>query len=68
MPATFGDARRVLQDRTFRSRIYPIYEGSETMLRYGGKFELYSVTLCFQAIMLAIIAIALYIRERNKKL
>lgn len=38
------------------------------MLRYGGKFEIYSVTLCFPAIMLAIIAIALYIRERNKKL
>jgi len=38
------------------------------MLRDGGKFEFYSVTLCFPAIILAVIAIALYLKERSKKL
>ncbi len=38
------------------------------MLRSGGKLEFYSVTLCFPAILIAIIAIALYLKDRNKKL
>jgi hypothetical protein len=68
MTATFSIVRRVFEARTFRSRIYRICEGVETMLRNGDKFEFYSVTLCFPAIMLTVIAIALYINERNKKL
>jgi hypothetical protein len=34
----------------------------------AAKFELYSVALCFPAFIIAIIAIALYLKERNKKL
>jgi uncharacterized BrkB/YihY/UPF0761 family membrane protein len=53
---------------TFRSRIHPICEGLETMLDAGEKLAFYSVTVCFPAILLALIVIGIYLKERSKKL
>lgn len=38
------------------------------MLRYGVELDFYFVTLCFPAIIIAVVVIALYLKERNKKL
>jgi uncharacterized membrane protein len=38
------------------------------MLPHGGEFEYYFVTLCFPAIIIAVVVIALYLKERSKKL
>jgi hypothetical protein len=38
------------------------------MLRGGDEIEFYSVTVCFPAILLALIVIGIYLKERSKKL
>jgi hypothetical protein len=43
-------------------------EGSERWLQSGTMLQYYSVTVCLPAILIAVIIIAIYLKERNKKL
>ena len=69
MAATFGGVRRVFSRRELSAvSIYSLWERIENVFPNGPPFEYHLITICLPGILIALVVLALYVKERNKKL